>query len=164
MRLRALEPEDINLLLALENDETLWNTGNTHVPFSRYALTNYIVTCQNDLLIDRQIRLVTEHQGQTIGLADIFNYAPQHRRAEVGIALLPAYRGKGLAVRVMETLLDYCRLHLPISTLFAIVRDDNKPAGRLFPRCGFQLTATLPQWLRSPQGEAHNAQLYIISL
>ena len=35
IRLRALEPEDLDVLYAIENDTTIWNVGNTNVPYSR---------------------------------------------------------------------------------------------------------------------------------
>ena len=42
IRLRALEPEDLEVLYRWENDSTLWEVGNTLAPFSRYALKRYI--------------------------------------------------------------------------------------------------------------------------
>ena len=32
IRLRALEPEDLDLLYRIENDVTLWNVGSSNVP------------------------------------------------------------------------------------------------------------------------------------
>ncbi|MBQ0050050.1 MAG: GNAT family N-acetyltransferase [Bacteroidales bacterium] len=164
MKLRALEPEDVDLLLAIENDETLWQVGSTNAPFSRYALTNYILTNQNDIHLDLQLRLVVEEQGETIGFVDLSGFSPQHRRAEIGIALLPHHRHKGFGKRALTLLLDYTHRHLPISTLFAVVSDDNEDAIRLFESAGFTLTATLPCWLRTPQGTPKNAKLFIIHL
>ena len=37
IRLRALEPEDLDLLYAWENDTSLWEFGSTLVPYSRYV-------------------------------------------------------------------------------------------------------------------------------
>ena len=38
IRLRALEPEDLEVLYRWENDSSLWEVGNTLAPFSRYVL------------------------------------------------------------------------------------------------------------------------------
>ena len=38
VRLRAMEPEDLDILYRIENDMSLWDVGNTNVPYSRYAL------------------------------------------------------------------------------------------------------------------------------
>ena len=35
IRLRAIEPEDLDLLYLIENDTRLWNVGTTNVPYSR---------------------------------------------------------------------------------------------------------------------------------
>ena len=40
--LRAIEPEDLDLLYRIENDRNLWNVGTTNVPYSRYTLHDYI--------------------------------------------------------------------------------------------------------------------------
>ena len=42
VRLRAMEPEDLDLLYKIENDERLWNVCTTNVPYSRYVLRDYI--------------------------------------------------------------------------------------------------------------------------
>ena len=38
IRLRAIEPEDLDLLYQIENDSSLWDVGTTNVPYSRYTL------------------------------------------------------------------------------------------------------------------------------
>ena len=42
IRLRALEPEDLELLYRWENDSALWEFSSTLAPFSRYLLKEYI--------------------------------------------------------------------------------------------------------------------------
>ena len=42
VHLRAIEPEDLDLLYRIENDVKLWNVGITNVPYSRYALHDYV--------------------------------------------------------------------------------------------------------------------------
>ena len=84
IRLRAMEPEDLDVLYQIENNQKLWDVGTTNVPYSRYALQNYIVSQTNDIFADRQLRLMIENEeGQTIGIIDIINFEPQHQRAEV---------------------------------------------------------------------------------
>lgn len=46
IRLRALEPEDLDMLYEIENDRSLWNVGATNVPYSRYTLHDYIAHFQ----------------------------------------------------------------------------------------------------------------------
>ena len=42
IRLRAPEPEDLELLYKWENDTSLWLAGNTRAPYSRFQLKQYI--------------------------------------------------------------------------------------------------------------------------
>lgn len=42
MLLRPLEPEDLELLYSIENNEDLWNCSNADGPFSHYVLKKYI--------------------------------------------------------------------------------------------------------------------------
>ena len=44
--LRAVEPEDLEVLYKWENDTSIWDVGNTRQPYSMYMLKQYID--QND--------------------------------------------------------------------------------------------------------------------
>ena len=61
IRLRAIEPEDLDLLYQIENNKELWNVGISNVPYSRYTLHNYIATASNDIYVDRQVRMMVEN-------------------------------------------------------------------------------------------------------
>ena len=104
MILRAPEYSDLDLLFALENDPQQWITSNTRAPFSRAALKQFIVrSAQYDIFALRQQRFVIElgDEGKevAIGFVDLTDFSPEHHRAEVGILLLPAYRGQGYGKR-----------------------------------------------------------------
>ena len=53
VRLRAMEPEDLDFLYAMENDKEVWDVGCTNVPYSRYVLHDYIANASNDILCRR---------------------------------------------------------------------------------------------------------------
>ena len=40
--LRALEPDDVELLYNWENNRDIWKISNTQAPFSKYILQKYI--------------------------------------------------------------------------------------------------------------------------
>ena len=42
IRLRALEPEDLQFLFDTENDESFWEVSHTQTPFSKFLLKQYI--------------------------------------------------------------------------------------------------------------------------
>ena len=58
LRLRALEPSDLEMMYDIENDKSLWVYSNTSSPFSKHTLKNFIENSHLDILDHKQIRLV----------------------------------------------------------------------------------------------------------
>lgn len=88
IRLRALEPEDLDFLYEMENDESLWGMGCTNEPYSRQVLLDYITTATADIYTDKQVRLIVENEQQeAVGIIDLMNFDPRHQRAELGIVI-----------------------------------------------------------------------------
>ena len=44
VRLRAMEPRDVDLLYRWENDPEVWKVSDTMVPFSKFTLQEFIKT------------------------------------------------------------------------------------------------------------------------
>lgn len=156
IRLRALEPEDLEVLYRWENDSSLWEVGNTLAPFSRYVLKNYIAESGRSIYDVHQLRLMIERQAerQAIGIIDLFDFEPHANRAACGILLDPAFQGKGLGTRALRLLIRYAFDHLALHQLYAHVPEANLPSLRLFVRCGFQQTGCLKEWIRVADGFA----------
>ena len=153
LKLRAVEPEDLDLMYLIENDTELWPCGQASVPFSHYALKQYIAECSNDFFHDRQLRLVIENpDGTSVGFVDLQNYEPLHHHAEVGIVVVPEKQRQGLATETLRLLASYVSVHLGIHLLYALVPKGNKASEALFKKCGYKETATLQDWLNSPKG------------
>ena len=113
MTLRALEPEDLDFLYSIENETDMWLVGCTNVPYSYYALQQYILNSTNDIYADKQMRLVILDEKKTpVGLIDLFNFEPRHLRAELGIAILREYRNRGYGQMAIDRLMRYCKRHL----------------------------------------------------
>lgn len=153
LKLRAVEPEDLDLMYLVENDTELWQFGQASVPFSHFALKQYIAETSNDFFHDRQLRLVLETpDGNSVGFVDLQKYDPQHHRAEVGIVVVPEKQRQGLATEALRLLAGYVSNHLGIHQLYALVPACNKASVGLFKKCGYKETATLQDWLKSPEG------------
>jgi len=60
LRLRAVEPQDLDRLYVWENNPALWIVGNTRQPYSKYALKQYILQSDKDIYESRQLRLMME--------------------------------------------------------------------------------------------------------
>ncbi len=159
IRLRAIEPEDLDLLYQIENDTRLWNVGTTNVPYSRYTLHDYIATSSDDVFADRQVRMVVENeQGETVGVVDLVRFEPQHQRAEAGIVIMQSHRHKGYAQAAIEQLCNYALRIVHLHQLYVLVAEDNTVALSLFGKCGFERKAVLQDWLFDGK-KYHNAVL-----
>lgn len=153
IRLRAVEPEDLDLMYLIENDTELWPNGQTTVPFSYYTLTKYLAENSHDIYQDRQLRLVIElADGISVGFVDLQHYEPRHHRAEVGVVVVLEQQRKGLATEALHLLSGYASAHLGIHQLYAFVPEDNAASIALFLKCGYEKTATLKDWLVTPAG------------
>jgi len=159
IRLRAIEPEDLDLLYTIENDRELWDIGTTNVPYSRFTLSEYITSTQNDIYADRQLRLMVENSdGEVIGITDLIDYDPQHNRAEVGIVIMKEWRRQGFATETLSAIKKYARHTIHIHKLYAIIDQGNEAATRLFTKAGFTEEAILYDWLYN--GKSYrNAQM-----
>ena len=161
IRLRALEPEDLEWLYRVENDETIWKWGNTNVPYSRYALKKYIAESRHDIYADGQLRLAAVmSDGRVVGCADLVNFSPRHLRAEVGILVFPEHWGKGYGAALLQLLVEYSRTQLYLHQLYAVVSARNIRACRTFEKADFGLSAVLPDWLREGRGEYVPAKVF----
>ena len=159
--LRAAEPEDLDLMYLVENDTSLWACGNANVPYSRFALRQFIEQTSNDINTDGQVRLVValSENRNAIGFVDLQNYNLRYRRAEVGIVIMPEWQRQGIGEEVLGILAKYASKHLYIHQLFALVSVTNIAAQALFSKAGFNKTATLQHSLRNGE-EWQDAMVY----
>jgi acetyltransferase, GNAT family len=158
--LRAMEPEDLDTLYKIENNQELWAVSATNVPYSRFALHEYVETNTNDIYADKQVRLMIDNDaGETVGIIDLMNFSPQHSRAEVGIVIMKPHRQKGYATAAMEKLVAYARQTLHLHQLFLVTECDNESCLLLFEKLGFEKSALLKQWLQQKEGVYKDACL-----
>ena len=149
IRLRAPEPEDLELMYLMENDSTLWSVGNTLFPYSRHTLRLYIEQTAHDLYAERQARFVIETcQGEAIGMIDLADYSPHDARAEVCIGILGKHRGKGIASEALDLLKEYSFHYLNMHQLYAYIPAEHTTSKKLFEKAGFTHTCTLNSWKR----------------
>jgi len=174
VRLRAAEPEDLELAYNLENDVRLWQYGSTSAPYSRFALKQFLEQNTADIFADKQVRLTVDvrlretasaaddSRWTAVGFVDLNDFDPLHNRAELGMALLPGYEGRGIGQRALAQLIDYAAaIHL--HTIYAIIAEDNKKASRIFELAGFTPSAHLCDWLFDGT-EYHDACLWLMTI
>ena len=146
--LRALEPEDLTFLFEMENDERFWQVSNTQVPFSKYLLKNYIEQSHQDIYQAKQLRLVIEAQSskKAVGMIDLFDFDPQHKRAGIGILIHPEHQQKGYASEALALLISYCFQHLELHQLYANITSDNSASIALFEKHLFKKIGVKKDW------------------
>lgn len=152
LKLRAVEPDDADMMYEAENDEAAWAYSDYLAPFSRELLIQYALTYDADPLRSGQLRLIIEKGKTPVGILDIFDISPRHLRADTGVYLLPKFRGIGLGTKALGLAKDYCRVRLGFHQLTASVAEHNKQALRCYEKAGFKPTGTRPDWLRTPNG------------
>ncbi|MDD2314278.1 MAG: GNAT family N-acetyltransferase [Proteiniphilum sp.] len=149
IRLRATEPEDLEHLYKWENDTSLWEQGNANAPYSRFSLKQYLVESKQDLFADKQMRLmvVLKRSEVVIGMVDLYDFDPLHRRAGVGILIDEDYRKQGYALQVLKLLETYAFSFISLHQLYAFVPMNNDASMWLFRKAGYYAAATLNHWL-----------------
>lgn len=146
--IRAMEPEDLDLLYKIENDVSLWGVGISNVPYSRYALHDYMANTSGDIYTDRQVRLMIENEAEeVVGIVDLVSFDPQHLRAELGIVVLDGNRQKGYGSAALARVSDYALRVLHLHQLYCYVAVENEVSIHLFKNHGFSHSAMMRDWL-----------------
>ena len=153
--LRALEPEDLELLYEWENNLSYWTISNTIAPFSKFTLKRYLKNSHKNIYETGQIRLMIDFIPDkiTIGTIDIFDFDPFHKRAGVGILVANEdYRRKGLASMSVKCLIDYCFNTLQLHQVYCNILANNCESMDLFKKMGFVQSGIKKDWIKTTDG------------
>jgi diamine N-acetyltransferase len=155
IKLRALEPEDLELLYEWENDDSNWRISSTISPFSKYIIKKYIENSHKNIYETSQLRLMIDHITDkiSIGTIDIFDFDPFHKRAGLGILIAnEAYRRKGYASMALTCLIEYCFKTLQLHQLYCNILANNFESMDLFKKLGFIQTGQKKDWINTSEG------------
>jgi diamine N-acetyltransferase len=153
VKLRALEPEDLQFIFDTENDENHWEVSATQAPYSKYILKNYLKNTHLDIYEVKQQRLVIADliSDQPVGMIDLFEFDPQHKRAGIGILILGKHQGKGFAKESLKLVISYSFHYLNLHQLFANITTDNHKSISLFEKLSFTCAGIKKDWIYSNQ-------------
>ena len=160
--LRALEPEDLDLVFRIENDEDLWELTTTLTPFSKFLLKQYLRNSHKDIYEAKQLRLVIcrSDTNEALGLIDLFDFDPKNQRAGLGILIFSEVeRGRGYGAEALRLMINYSFKRLELHQLYANILEENSPSIRLFEKQGFRPVGLKKDWLRL-EGSFKNEYLY----
>lgn len=146
--LRALEPEDLEFIHSVENDEIFWEISNTQTPFSKYILNQYLENSYKDIYEIKQLRLViSNYENETLGMIDLFDFDFKNSRAGVGILIKEsAQRQKGYGKEALQLLVDYTFEQLNLHQLYCNITDGNNASISLFKKQGFEKVGLKKDW------------------
>lgn len=147
--LRALEPEDLEFVYAVENDEKIWDVSNTQTPYSRFLIREYLKNAQQDIFEAKQLRLAIckKNSFQPVGLIDLFDYDPKNNRAGVGILIKEeGNRNSGVGSETLELLIKFSFSKLNLYQLYSNIDIENTPSLKLFTNFGFEQIGIKKQW------------------
>ncbi len=164
IRLRPVEIEDLDHLYRYENDAEMWVVSNHLNPISRFYLEQYILHAENNIYRDKQLRLMIENLDKAcVGIIDLFEFDPHHKRAAVGIIVDPQHQRKGYASEAIDIIKAYARDILHLKQLHCGIGSQNEGSIRLFQNKGFEVTGTRKAWRLHKDGwhDEHFLQLLL---
>ena len=151
IKLRALEPSDVDLLHNWENDSNIWHLSSTLTPFSRFALEQYVMNSHEDLFTTKQLRLmidlVQDEHVKTVGCVDLFDFDPVNKRAGIGILVVKEERGKGFASKALDIMINYAFNRLRLHQVYSNVLKGQKASMDLFKKKDFEVIGIKKQWV-----------------
>ena len=150
IKLRALETGDLDLLFSVENDPQLWEISNTLVPYSRQILSEYLKNAHLDIFEVKQLRLVVTQKkdGTVVGLIDLFDFNPHHKKAGIGILILKKYQQNSFGENALKVFLRYAFEHLDMHQLYANISLNNQASLYLFEKLNFSKVGIQKDWLK----------------
>lgn len=166
IKLRALEPEDIDILYLWENDTEVWKVSNTVSPFSKHVLRRFIEEQRNDIFDTRQLRLIIESRehGRPVGAIDLFDLDLYNRRAGIGILVYNAKdQGQGYASQALAVLIRYCFQVLGLNQLYCDIPSQNIRSLALFKGKGFTVIGLKREWTKTTSDWQDEYMLQLIN-
>ncbi|TPG42293.1 GNAT family N-acetyltransferase [Flavobacterium pectinovorum] len=148
--LRALEPNDLEFVYAMENDESIWEVSNTQTPYSRFLVRQYLENAQQDIYEAKQLRLAIcqDEDFPAIGLIDLFEFDPKNNRAGIGIVIQKEKnKRQNVGSEALELLIKYCFHNLNLHQLYANIAVGNVASIALFTKFGFEKIGIKKDWI-----------------
>ncbi len=146
--LRKPEPEDLDFLYSLENDTNIWWVSDTRSPFSRWQIKQHIENSVYDIYTNKELRLIITDKktGKALGVVDLFEFDPGHKRAGIGIVVLPEYRNQKIAEQSLLIIIDYCFNLINLNQIWCYIDSKNQISIKLFEKFGFVKNGELKEW------------------
>ncbi len=160
--IRTLQIEDLDNLLKFANglvdeDTFVMLSGSK---LNRAEEQKYLKDSIEKIKQNKKIHLVALVNGVFAGSAEVRR---QERRkshvGEIGIALIPEYRGEGIGTELLETLVDEAK-QLKLRLVYMHCFETNSPALHVYEKIGFQRSGVVPGMLSHKNNYIGEVTLY----
>ena len=149
IKLRALEPRDLDFVFEAENNTEIWNISNTQTPYSKFLIKQYLKNAHQDIYTAKQLRLLIEVKSteKSVGLIDLFEFDPKNKRVGLGILILNSQdRNQRIGSQAVGILIDYVFEFLDVHQIFVNIDVNNIASIKLFNNFGFELIGVKKDW------------------
>ncbi|MFX1398358.1 MAG: GNAT family N-acetyltransferase [Promethearchaeota archaeon] len=134
-------------LMSMEHSRRLINNYLKY--WNEFSQFTYIIEQKDSKLISK------------IGCASLWNLNWMHKRAEIGIWLIPSYFNQGIGTRVIELIKHIAFDHFGLHRLEAHTAIKNQNSTRLFHKTGFKEEGTLKDYINL-HGTFHDVTLFAL--
>lgn len=130
---RNITSDDIDLIMAWENNPNNWKVSSIIKPYSREQIEEF-ANLNQDIFEHEQMRMIIclNSTNEVIGNIDLFEFEAIHQRVGVGIMIDEIHRKKGYANQSIQLIEEYSKLILGCKNLFCNILTDNPDSIKLF--------------------------------
>lgn len=135
VKLRARTDADFDVLFAIAAELDTWEERNPSAPapLARSAFEARLAQTEADSA--KNIRFVIDAAGEAVGSVSLFGVDGFARYAEVGIALLAEFRGKGIGTAAIAQIVEFAFTRWNLRRVQVIA--SNLAAIRAYEKAGF---------------------------
>ncbi len=165
IKLRAIEPTDVDLIYKWENNTSVWNVSNTITPFAKHIIKAYIESAHLDIYQTKQLRLIIETNNIPIGTIDLFDFDPYNLRAGIGILISEnKNKQKGFATNALSLFIEYAFNTIGLHQIYCNISESNTPSLKLFKNAGFSIIGNKKDWNKTINGFENEYILQLVNM
>ncbi|MBN9156889.1 GNAT family protein [Microbacterium sp.] len=135
--LRARTDADLDALYLIASDLDTWEERNPGRPAARTREAWQARMVERDTDPAYSLNFVIDVDGEAVGNVGLFEVDELARHAEVGIALIPSARGKGIGTEAMRRMLEFAFVRGNLRRVHLEVIASNAAAIRSYEKAGF---------------------------
>ncbi len=139
MTLRSPVESDADLLFRLAADLDTWEERepSSPAPLTRAAFDARLARDAEDPEATRNVRFVIDADGVAVGSVSLFGSDELARHAEVGIALVPEARGRGIGTAAIARMVEFAFVRRNLRRVHLEAIASNVGAIRVYEKVGF---------------------------